>query len=121
MACPDLNTRPYPACATELTVGTNANGAGARRALVRNVATDRWQEYDATVAGGGAVIVTLAAPLQPGHDYLLELLPASPTSDEPQDIVLDGNTTQRVRLRPRLTYDPAGEVLPGDAYTIAAE
>lgn len=108
MTCDEITTLPYPACATELLVGTTTVTAPPHVVRLRNLATDRRERLPATVDGLGFVTVVLPRPLVAGHEYLLQLIDDD-GSEGVHDLTLCSQTAPAVRLRPVLEYDANGE------------
>jgi len=117
MTCSDIVTAPYPACATTLYIGTTNPTAPPHRAHLRNLATGRMQEVEATVDGTG-VIVNLAAPLQPGHEYTVELWDYNQNPNTAHEITICGMTGYVVRIRPEVIYGPDGLPISDDTAVI---
>jgi hypothetical protein len=112
MTCQEIDTLPFPSCATTLLVGNIAGGTAnpVHRARLRNAATGRLQEAETTVEPlTFAVTVNLSEPLQEGHEYLLEIWDHDTIPAERHEVTLCSTTASVVRLRPVLIYGPDGE------------
>lgn len=110
MSCSEIDTLPFPSCVTELVIGALAGPTAnpIHRARIRNLATGRLAEADATIALDGTVTVTLAAPLQAGHEFALELWDHDVIPAERHALTLCSQTGEAIRLRPVTVYGPDG-------------
>lgn len=108
MTCDEITTLPFPACATELGIGTTDPTAPPHAVRLRNLATDRRERLPASVDGLGFVSVVLPRPLVAGHEYTLELVD-NDGSEGVHLLTLCSQTAAVVRLRPVLEYDQNGE------------
>lgn len=118
MTCDEITTQPFPACVSNLLVGTTTPTANDHRAQLRNLATDRLEQHVAVIDGLGNVQVVLNGPLQAGHEYALELWDYGTTPAEQHEITLCAQTSKTVRLRPVLIFDSNGEPLAPTVWTL---
>ena len=109
MICSEINTRPFPCCATEIVVGTVVTPtAPPHVARIRNLATDRVIRATVSIDGIGLLTVLLDAPLQCGHEYVLELIDGDGT-DAVHELTVCSQNGYAVRLRPVQEYGSDGE------------
>ena len=117
MTCSDIVTAPYPSCATTLYIGTTNPTAPPHRVHLRNLATGRMQEVEASV-NGVDIVVTLSEPLQAGHEYTVELWDYNQNPNEAHEIAICDQLGYVVRIRPQVIYGPDGLPITDDTAVI---